>query len=83
MNVRECPVHHTPMEAVPAELISRCPNCHYMTHHLHFDLCPACGRRMQIEEPEPHERCPVCERAETDRPAAAAELWVRFGEQGR
>ena len=42
-----------PLELVPAEPRSRCPNCHYMTHHLRFDLCPECGSRMEIEQPEP------------------------------
>jgi hypothetical protein len=60
MSVQECARHHVAMELVPAEPRSRCPNCHYMTHHLQFDFCPTCGRRMQIEEPEPHWRCELC-----------------------
>lgn len=72
MRTRECPIHHIPMEVVPADPISRCPNCHYMTHHLHFDLCPSCGRRMQIEEPEPREHCPACEPAQAGQPSTPA-----------
>ena len=61
MSVRCCPVHHVPLEVVPAQPMSRCPNCHYMTHHLQFAECPECGRRLQIEAAEPREQCPVCE----------------------
>lgn len=71
MNPHVCPVHHVPLVIVPAQPLSRCPNCHYMTHHLRFEHCPECGRRMQIEEPEPMERCPKCdEAARTRQPAA-------------
>lgn len=68
MTLPECPRHHVRMEIVPSEPLSRCPNCHYMTHHLQFEDCPECGRRMEIEEPEPRYRCPACE----SQPAGAA-----------
>jgi tRNA(Ile2) C34 agmatinyltransferase TiaS len=44
-----------------------------MTHHLRFDLCPECGTRMEIEQPEPSWRCPLCARAaeEREEPACA------------
>lgn len=63
--VRECPIHHEPLETVPAEPVSRCPNCRYTTSHLHFENCPECGRKLQIEAPPPRERCPACEPSET------------------
>lgn len=62
MMATECSIHHVPLELVPAEPCSRCPNCHYMTHHLHFDHCPKCGRRMQIEQPEAEWHCPACQK---------------------
>lgn len=64
MTEKRCPVHGVAMEIVPAELRSVCPNCRFMTHHLHFDHCPRCGRRLVIEEPPPGWRCPECEQAE-------------------
>jgi DNA-directed RNA polymerase subunit RPC12/RpoP len=69
----KCSIHHVPLEMTPAEPRSRCPNCHYMTHHLRFDLCPECGRRMEIEQPEAAWRCPMCTKATLarEKPAAA------------
>jgi hypothetical protein len=58
----ECSLHHVPLALVPAEPRSRCPNCHYMTRHLHFDRCRECGARMEIEQPEPECQCPLCAR---------------------
>jgi hypothetical protein len=66
MSIRECPIHQTQLEVVPAAPIARCPNCHSMRHSLQFGHCPECGRRMQIEEPEPRQRCPICEAAQQD-----------------
>jgi hypothetical protein len=60
MPVLECPRHQIPMEIVPAELRSRCTACGYTTRHVQFEHCPQCGRRMLIEEPEPHWHCPQC-----------------------
>jgi predicted RNA-binding Zn-ribbon protein involved in translation (DUF1610 family) len=68
MTVQICPHHRVAMEIVPAEPRSRCPNCGYMTHHLQFENCRECGRRMQIEEPEPHWHCPLCVSADERRP---------------
>ena len=73
MIARECSIHHAPIVAVPAQPISRCPNCHYMSRHLSFDHCPECGRRMQIEEPEPQWRCPSCDPDEQDLAEARPE----------
>lgn len=70
--VRECPVHHVPLEVVPAEPLSRCPNCHYMTHHLRFDDCPECGHRMEIEQPEPSWHCPLCAKSTEEHEEAAS-----------
>ena len=55
-----CPRHHEPLELVPADPVSRCPSCHYMTHHLQFSQCPQCGHRMEITQLEPELRCPAC-----------------------
>lgn len=60
MTAPECPRHHVPMELLPSELVARCPNCGYRTSHVQFEHCPQCRRKLEIEEPEPRWRCPLC-----------------------
>ena len=60
MTPHTCRIHNVPLEVIVEDPISRCPNCHYATHHVGFEHCPECGRRMVIEEPEPRQVCPLC-----------------------